>query len=72
VVEEVGLDGDELEGALASGQYEEALDATRREAIGIGINAIPAHIFGGRFLVVGAHPPEVYDQVLARLDESII
>ena len=72
VVEEAGLDGGDLEEALASAQYEEALDATRSEATGIGINAIPAHIFGGRFLVVGAHPPEVYDQVLAKLDGSII
>jgi predicted DsbA family dithiol-disulfide isomerase len=72
IVLAAGLDGDELERVLASGRYEEALDATRREATGVGINAIPAHIFGGRFLVLGAQPPEIYDQVLARLDRSIM
>jgi predicted DsbA family dithiol-disulfide isomerase len=48
------------------------LDANRREATEVGISAIPAHIFGRRFLVVGAHPPQVYDQVLGQLDESMM
>jgi predicted DsbA family dithiol-disulfide isomerase len=72
VAVEAGLDGDELEAALASGRYEELLDANRREATEIGISAIPAHIFGRRFLVIGAHPPETYYQVLSRLDESMM
>jgi predicted DsbA family dithiol-disulfide isomerase len=69
---ESGLDGHELERALGTGEYEEVLDANRRQATEVGISAIPAHIFGRRFLVVGAQPPEIYDQVLSRLDESII
>jgi predicted DsbA family dithiol-disulfide isomerase len=70
VAAEAGLDGDQLEQALASNRYEEVLDANRREATEIGISAIPAHIFGRRFLVIGAHPLQVYDQVLSQLDRA--
>lgn len=70
VAAEAGLDGDQLEQALASGRYEEVLDANRREATEIGISAIPAHIFGRRFLVIGAHPLHLYGQVLSQLDRA--
>lgn len=65
-----GLDGDELEAALDEGRYEEVLDANRREAVQVGIDAIPAHIFGRRFLVVGAHPLELFEQVVNRVATS--
>lgn len=67
VGESVGLDGGELRRALEEGRYEPVLDRWRQEAAQVGINAIPAHIFGGRFLVVGAHPYEVFRQVVDRL-----
>ena len=70
VVEAAGLDGEELEAALDEGRYEDLLDANRREAMQVGINAIPAHVFGRRFLVVGAHPYEVFKQVVDRLTTS--
>jgi predicted DsbA family dithiol-disulfide isomerase len=62
-----GLDPEELGVALAEGRYEPVLDENRREAESIGVNAIPAHIFGGRYLVVGAHPYELFLQVVERL-----
>lgn len=67
IAEAAGLDGDELEAALDEGRYEEVLDANRREATEVGIDAIPAHVFGRRFLVVGAHPYELFKQVVDRL-----
>lgn len=67
---EVGLDPEELEAALRGGRFEELLDANRQEAMAVGIDAIPAHIFGRRFLLVGAQPDEVYDQVLRKLAEA--
>jgi predicted DsbA family dithiol-disulfide isomerase len=67
VAADAGLDARELEEALSAGSYEEVLDAHRREATAVGINAIPAHIFGRRYLVVGAYPLQVYEQVLAQL-----
>jgi predicted DsbA family dithiol-disulfide isomerase len=62
-----GLNPEELAVALAEGRYEPVIDQNRREAESIGVNAIPAHIFGGRYLVVGAHPYELFLQVVNRL-----
>ena len=56
-----------LKSALAGGEYDELLDANRQEALTVGINAVPAHIFGRRYLMVGAQPDEVYEQVLRKL-----
>lgn len=64
---EVGLDPVALRQAIEDGRYESVLDDHRLQADAVGINAIPAHIFGGRFLVVGAHPYELFMQVLQRL-----
>jgi predicted DsbA family dithiol-disulfide isomerase len=68
--EGVGLDPVELRRALVEGRFEKRLDESRREAESVGINAIPAHIFGGRYLVVGAHPYESFMQVLDRLNKD--
>ncbi len=67
VGEAVGLDGGALREAIEDGRYEPVIDETRREAESVGINAIPAHVFGGRFLVVGAQPYENFKQVLERI-----
>ena len=66
----IGLDPVELRQAIEEGRYENILDDNRREAELVGINAIPAHIFGRRYLVVGAHPYESFTQVLDRLREE--
>jgi predicted DsbA family dithiol-disulfide isomerase len=63
----IGLDGAELRAAIEGGRYEPLLDDTRHEAESVGINAIPAHVFAGRYLVVGAQPYEVFRQVLDRI-----
>lgn len=70
---EVGLDPAELKTAIEEGRYKAVLDDSRHQAESAGINAIPAHIFGRRYLVVGAHPYESFTEVLDRLrqdDES--
>lgn len=70
IARDAGLDADELETALREGRYEDLLDANRREATAVGINAIPAHVFGRRFLVIGAQPDEIYERVLQKLEEG--
>ena len=65
--EEIGLDPLELRMAIEEGRYEAHLDDSRHEAESVGINAIPAHIFGRRYLVLGAQPYEAFTQVLDRL-----
>jgi predicted DsbA family dithiol-disulfide isomerase len=63
IATEVGLDAEAMAAELAAGRYEEVLDANRREATQVGINGIPAHVFGLRYLVMGAHPYEILKQV---------
>ncbi len=65
-----GLDPEELGQALAEGRYDQLLDERRREAESVGIDAIPAHIFGNRYLVVGAHPAELFRQVVEKLSTT--
>lgn len=68
--EEVGLDADGLRTAIEDGRYEATIDEYRADAEGAGINAIPAHIFGRRYLVMGAQPYDVFKQVLDRLRDG--
>ena len=68
IATEVGLDAEEMAKALDEGRYEELLDANRREATQVGINGIPAHVFGMRYLVMGAHPYEVLRQVAEKVE----
>jgi predicted DsbA family dithiol-disulfide isomerase len=63
----VGLDADELRTAIEDDRYEAVIDENRRVAGSVGIDAIPAHIFGRRYLVVGAQPYEVLKQVIDRM-----
>ena len=65
VVADAGLDPDALERELDAGRYEALLDQHRADAESVGINAIPAHIVGQRYLLVGAQP---YDACIEVLD----
>lgn len=67
---EVGLDSVELRAAIEEGRYEQVLDGNRRLAESVGINAIPAHIFGRRYLVLGAQPYEAFMEVIDRLRQE--
>lgn len=63
----LGLDEAELRAAIESNRYEALIDENRGAAGSVGIDAIPAHIFGRRYLVVGAQPYDVLKQVVDRL-----
>ena len=65
--EGVGLDGAELRAAIEADAYAEVIDENRRLATSVGINAIPAHVFGRRYLVMGAQPYEVLREVVDKL-----
>jgi predicted DsbA family dithiol-disulfide isomerase len=67
----VGLDGAELRKAIEEDRYAAVIDDNRRQAEAVGINAIPAHIFGRRYLVMGAQPEAAFRQVVERLQEEI-
>lgn len=65
-----GLDPAALREALDGGRFEPELDRWRGEATGMGINAIPAHVIGGRYLVVGAQPYDVFREVLRQVEAA--
>ena len=67
---EIGLDPVDLRLAIEEGRYDGVLDDSRQQAESAGINAIPAHIFGNRYLVLGAQPYEAFTDVLARLRQD--
>ena len=64
---DVGLDSAELRAAIVEDRYAEVIDENRRLATSAGINAIPAHVFGRRYLVMGAQPYEVLKEVVDKL-----
>jgi predicted DsbA family dithiol-disulfide isomerase len=64
---EVGIDAEELRRAIEEGRYEGVIDENRQIATSAGINAIPAHVFGRRYLVMGAQPYEVLKEVVDKL-----
>lgn len=61
-----GLDAARLDAAIASGAGEAALREATEEAHRRRITAVPAFVFGGRELVVGAHPPALLQQAAER------
>jgi predicted DsbA family dithiol-disulfide isomerase len=65
----VGLDAEELRTAIGEDRYAGVIDENRRIASSVGINAIPAHIFGRRYLVLGAQPYQALKEVVDRLQE---
>ena len=63
----VGLDAVELRDSIETNRYDVVIDENRRMASSAGIDAIPAHIFGRRYLVLGAQPYDVFRQVLEKM-----
>ena len=62
-----GLDPADQQRGLDEGRYEALLDRYREEAMAMGINAIPAHVVGQRYLLLGAQPYEAFIEVLGKL-----
>lgn len=63
----VGLDVDAMEAAIRANTYGDYLDERRAEALELMISGIPAHVIADRYLVMGAQPFEVFQQVMTRL-----
>ena len=64
---EVGLGREEGDRVRAGDDYLERVEASTAEAQSIGIQGIPAFLLGGRLLVLGAQPREVFERALDRL-----
>jgi predicted DsbA family dithiol-disulfide isomerase len=66
----IGLDETELKKAIEEDRYAALIDDNRHEAESVGINAIPAHIFGRRYLVMGAQPYQAFQGVIDRVRQD--
>lgn len=66
IAAELGLDAPGLDAALAAGAGEAALREATAEAHRRKITAVPAFVFGGREVIVGAYPTEALRQAAER------
>jgi predicted DsbA family dithiol-disulfide isomerase len=67
---EVGLDESDVAGVLAGDGFRDVVHASTQQAYSIGITGIPGFILGRRARVLGAHPRETFEQVLAQLGHT--
>jgi predicted DsbA family dithiol-disulfide isomerase len=65
-----GLDETEIEAALRNPAYEQRIAQQTQGAVGLGAGGVPAWVIDERFLVPGAQPYDVFDQVLERLGHA--
>lgn len=70
LVAEADLDRADAEAVIAEGRYSDRVAASTREANRHGIHAIPAFVLGGRLLVLGAQPEDVFAQAVEQLGRS--
>lgn len=63
----VGLEEEEIRGALDDPGYLERIEAGTDAAAQLGAGGVPAWLVDQRLLVPGAQPHEVFDRVLERL-----
>lgn len=64
---EAGLESGEVEEVLESDRYGDRVTASTAQAAGAGVTGVPAWVLGGRLLVLGAQPREVFDAAFAQL-----
>ena len=62
-----GVDVPGMEAAVRENRFGDYLDVRRAEAEELGINGIPAHVIGDRYLVMGAQPYDLFERVMAKV-----
>lgn len=70
IVQTIGLDREAFVAALRDEQYEAQVEADIEQAYQYGLTGVPALIFGERYLVSGAQPYEVLQQVVEKLQAA--
>ncbi|HZV56516.1 MAG TPA: DsbA family oxidoreductase [Sphingobium sp.] len=61
------LDGEEARAVIESDRYTTAVRHAERVWQERGVNAVPAYIFAGRYIVSGAQSPEGFEDLLRRI-----
>jgi predicted DsbA family dithiol-disulfide isomerase len=67
VARETGLDPDALEAALEDGRYATVVKDGSDWAHAVGVTGVPTFIFARKMAIVGAHPYESFERVMAEL-----
>ncbi|TDL32507.1 DsbA family oxidoreductase [Jeotgalibacillus sp. S-D1] len=70
LAEEAGLDPAEAERVLGAEDYNSSVERDINEASQIGVTGVPFFVFGGKYAVSGAQPPEVFAEVLHKVWEE--
>jgi predicted DsbA family dithiol-disulfide isomerase len=66
----VGLDGDALRAALASGEFRQHVDDGIRWCREVGLSGVPTFIFDDKYAVVGAQEWPVFEHMMKRLGQQ--
>jgi len=64
---EAGVDPDAMQRETESGRYKAIVDEHTQRAHALGITGVPAYILGNKYLIMGAQPYEVFQEVMAEL-----
>lgn len=67
---DVGLDRDEAENALRTGEFADAVNADIEQARAYGISGVPFYVIDGRYGVSGAQDPEVFADALRKVSQE--
>ena len=70
VLDECGLDGEEFISAGNNGQYAQRVEAQLAESHMYGISGVPAFILDNKYLISGAQPYEVFQQVMEQIQKD--
>ncbi|NQD72478.1 DsbA family oxidoreductase [Sphingobacterium shayense] len=66
IAEEVGLDKDNSNDVLVSGQFDEDVNKDLYEAQQVGVRGVPFFVFDRKYAISGAQPIESFDQALSK------
>ncbi len=64
IAQGAGLESEAMIGAIRSGKYLPKLADAQQEAARLGVTGVPSFLIGGKKLIVGAQPLEVFRRVL--------
>jgi predicted DsbA family dithiol-disulfide isomerase len=70
--EKAGLDGNAAREVLASGRYTAEVRQAEQLWRSRGIDAVPAVVINGRYLISGGQPPEAFEQALRQIAEEAL
>ena len=67
---DIGLDADDIRGALASDQDVAEVEQEAQQAKEAGIEGVPCFIIGGKFAVSGAQAPDYLADAIERVAQA--